>query len=213
MLSTGFDPATTGIAYQWKLNGTDITGSDSSTHKATRAGKYTCVITVSGVCSTTTLPLTVKINPLPTPAITYIGGILRTETYYKSYQWYQNTKAIVGATTYKITPHVSADFSVIVVDTNTCVSKASVYPIDKLATNELSFGNTPVIYPNPATGVVHISYPVRTNIVVSSIDGQSLLKQNAANEIDISSLANSLYIISLFDKDGNPLLEQKLLKQ
>jgi hypothetical protein len=69
------------------------------------------------------------------------------------------------------------------------------------------------IYPNPTTGVVNITSPVKVKAVVTGVEGKILVQQEDAKQVDISNLANGLYMITLYDNDGHSLLVQKLIKQ
>ncbi len=213
-LSLGISASTTGITYQWLLNGVNISGATSSTYNADVTGSYTCHISVAG-CNQTTLPVSVKVNPLPNPVITYGGGYLMTATYYSSYQWYKSLVPISGANSWRIMPTVKADYSVIVRDTNNCLSQATIYRLDTiiLGTNDVITKNLPIIYPNPTTGKIFINYNSNLHIQVSGIDGKQLLEYPSAKQIDMSLLPSGTYLIALYDEEGGWLLTQKVIKE
>lgn len=91
----------------------------------------------------------------------------------------------------------------------------SVNPIAPVA----SFG----IYPNPATSTLEVAFENRDNSVqntlrIYSVAGQLVAKQNLdatpgfhAKAIDVSSLKNGVYIVSL--ENGGHILTQKLIKE
>jgi PKD domain-containing protein/concanavalin A-like lectin/glucanase superfamily protein/type IX secretion system substrate protein len=54
-----------GLTYQWKLNGTNISGATAAAYTATGTGNYTVVVTDIYNCSNTSSQLTVTVNPLP----------------------------------------------------------------------------------------------------------------------------------------------------
>lgn len=103
--------ATGATSYQWKKNGTNISGATSATYskanaKTTDAGSYTCVVT-NAVGSVTSNAATVTINPLP--VITAqpqdqdltVGQTLTisiTATGATGYQWRKGNSNISGAT-------------------------------------------------------------------------------------------------------------------
>ncbi|MBU3659844.1 MAG: T9SS type A sorting domain-containing protein [Flavobacteriales bacterium] len=65
----------TGLTYQWKNNGTNITGATAASYTATAAGSYTVVVTNSNSCSATSSATTVTVNPLTTPTFTQVAAI------------------------------------------------------------------------------------------------------------------------------------------
>ena len=58
------------------------------------------------------------------------------------------------------------------------------------------------IYPNPAQSVIHIESAIQVRAVVSSMDGRSLLNQPGAVDLDISGIANGIYMITVYDLKG-----------
>ncbi len=57
-------------SYQWKLNGGDIPGANSSTYEATESGEYSVVVTETSTgCSTTSATASVFIRDLPLPVV------------------------------------------------------------------------------------------------------------------------------------------------
>jgi hypothetical protein len=65
----------TGLTYQWKNNGTNITGATTSSYSATTAGSYTVVVTNTNSCSATSTTTSVTVNPLTTPTFTQTPAI------------------------------------------------------------------------------------------------------------------------------------------
>jgi len=69
------------------------------------------------------------------------------------------------------------------------------------------------IYPNPATDVVYIGAGAPVRAVVTSIEGKVLLDKSMVQEINVSSLAAGMYIIKLYDEQGEMIMVQKLIKE
>jgi hypothetical protein len=73
----------TGLTYQWKNNGTNISGATTASYSATTAGSYTVVVTNSNICSATSTVTTVTVNTNVIPTFTEVapvcsGGSLST---------------------------------------------------------------------------------------------------------------------------------------
>jgi hypothetical protein len=125
----------TGLTYQWKLNGTNITGATTSTYTANASGSYTVVVTNASTCSSTSTATVVTVNALPTATITSAtattfcqGGsvVLNANTGTGlTYQWFNNATAISGATSSSYTANASGSYTVVVTNTSTCSSTST----------------------------------------------------------------------------------------
>lgn len=67
------------------------------------------------------------------------------------------------------------------------------------------------VFPNPTSGVLHISSIDATQTHIFAMSGQLLMQSNSA-QIDLSDLPPSLYFLKVFDKNNNLLSTQKVLK-
>jgi hypothetical protein len=123
-----------GVSYQWKKNGTNISGATSATYLAAASGSYT--VTVSNSCGPSlSSPVNVTVNPLPGAAITPIGpttfcsgGSVQLSApagANKSYQWKKNGNNIPGAIQSSYTATTSGSYKVIVTNTITGCTKAT----------------------------------------------------------------------------------------
>ncbi len=92
-----------GYTYQWKLNGTNISGATNFYHEATQAGNYTVLITL-GSNNATSDPVAITVNPKPIAAIiqpldySLPQTLVGTNCGSCTYQWYLNDIPINGAT-------------------------------------------------------------------------------------------------------------------
>ena len=207
-----------GISYQWQLGGVSIPGATNGTYSAVVSGSYTCQITLASGCSSTSVATMVTEYPLPNPIITWDGIRLHAGTHYTSYQWYENTVLLIGATDSTLIPTGNGHFAVGVTDSNGCQSISDIY----LLSTYTGLGHTQVgtvtaasqihIYPNPTHGNVIISAPVKVNATLSSIDGRKQMDISDATQIDISMLADGIYLISIYDQEGTLLKIEKLVK-
>lgn len=172
--------------------------------------KYTLPLTGCAVSKSFT------VNPLPAPIVTYNAGdnTFYTDTFYTSYQWYCTVQNLIpGATVYKTAGLYDGNYWVVVTDTNGCTGESALFAYNT-AMGVASHNNTLLrIYPNPANQVVYIESTIRVRAEITGIDGKMELRQAGAKEINISTLANGLYFISLYNDIGERLMVQKLIKE
>ena len=162
----------------------------------------------------------VLVHPLPVPVITYNGSIetFSTGNFYVSYQWYDGTlptnqMIIPGATSYNVAALLNDYYTVVVTDTFGCVSSSAPYQIIDLGVKNTNSANAVSIYPNPVKATLNISSSVAVNAIISDMEGRTMLSQQNAKQIDISTLANGVYMISLFDQEGHKLTTEKFIKE
>jgi uncharacterized protein YjdB len=220
MLASNTSGAAGTITYQWQRNGVNIPGATAVGYAADTAGVYTCVVNIvtgSGSCSGTTPPVTVTVRPLPVPVIHTSGTAFVTDNHgYASYQWYINTIAFPGATTWTINPSFDGSYWLKVTDVYGCVGSSNHLvkgtPIIRVETGQINAGDI-MIYPNPASSSVSISSPIVVRAMVTSIEGKTLIDQLNATVVDISNLASGLYFISVYNEDGERVKIEKLVKE
>ncbi len=215
LLSTSVASLGGAINYQWSFNSVVIPGATNNTYNATAAGVYLCTISVPSSCTVPTGPITVSQVPLPDPPITFTGTSLKTGNYYITYQWYKNLVAIPGASAFSTPSTGNGNYKVAVTDTNGCQSMSAVYVLNGVPTTGITNVNSAEIriFPNPANETVFIECGLPVHAVITGVDGKVLISKEHAREISIKGLADGLYIITLFDDNGQQLKVQKLVKR
>ena len=215
LLTTNVSGATGTVTYQWYFNGVLIPGATNAIYNATTPGDYSVQITIPGSCTTMTPSLTVSQYPLPDPIVSYAGGIFYTGSYYVTYQWYKDASMIAGATSSSTPSTGSGNYKVQVTDTNGCQSFSDAYIYTGGSGISYVSGVSEVdvrIYPNPAQTMVHIEAPIQVRALISGIDGRSVMNISEAKDIDVSTLPDGIYMITIYDTDGQKIKTDKLVK-
>ncbi len=215
LLSTSVSGTTGTITYQWYFNGVAIAGAIGPMYNATVPGNYSCQITIPGSCTNMTVAIPVTEFPLPDPLITFDGSWFHTAPYYIAYQWYKDMVAIPGATG-SGTPSMGAgNYKVAVTDTNGCQSYSDIYVytgnVNTTGVQNVSVSDIK-IYPNPAQTVVHVEAGIQVRVAINGIDGRSVLNVQDVKDIDISNLPDGVYMIMVYDTNGQMLKADKLVK-
>ena len=69
------------------------------------------------------------------------------------------------------------------------------------------------LYPNPARSEIRIDAPVKINITILSPDGKVVIRQDDATTVDVSNLANGMYMIMIYDTNNALIKADKFIKQ
>ena len=212
-------PVSSGLTYQWTLDGNDIAGATNGSYNADTVGLFTVTLN-NGTCSETLTGTTVLAPPHPVIGYNSGGNFLFTGTY-TTYQWYKNGTPIPGANGSILTVTGAGTYYVVVSDANGCYVASGTYVINGSGGGGGGGGtgvaNSPSvtdvkIYPNPATSSLQIEAPVTVNVSVISPDGKVVLAQKQATSIDVSQLADGLYIIMIYDENSTLLRTEKFAK-
>jgi hypothetical protein len=125
----------TGLSYQWRNNGTNISGATAASYTANAAGSYTVVVTNSSGCTATSTATSVTVNANPTATITAGGAttfcqggsvVLNANTGTGlTYQWRNNGTNISGATAASYTANAAGSYTVVVTNSNGCTATST----------------------------------------------------------------------------------------
>lgn len=204
---------TSGITFQWQKNGVDIPAAMGSSYLVSATGVYKCVLSVPAIgCTTTSEEVVVTVNDYPLPAVSYSGTTLSTGIY-SQYQWFLNTVAIPGATNQTYHPTSAGSYRVRVKDAAGCTAFSPAYAVNTAsAVGNITAANIK-LYPNPVNNMLHIEAPVQVKALISSAEGKTLCSNENAETIDLSAFTPGLYIITIYDGEGNRITTQKVVKQ
>jgi hypothetical protein len=211
-LTVNTNGVTTGINFQWQKNGVNIPAANGSSYLVTTSGTYRNVITVPATgCTSTSEEVMVIVNDYPLPTVTYSGSNLSTATY-SQYQWFLNTVAIPGATNQTYHPTVPGSYRVRVKDAAGCTAYSPAYALN--TTSVANIITTDIkLYPNPVNNILNIESPVTVSAIVSTVSGKALYSVHNATTINLADLTPGLYMVTVYDADGNRLTTQKVSKQ
>lgn len=129
-----------GFTYQWRLNGSPISGATSAAYSANAAGTYSVVVTNANGCSATSTNVVVNLNTSPvatiTPTTTQLICPGNTVTFTANtgtgltYQWRRNGTAITGATASTFAASTTGSYTVTVTNTSGCATTSSATTVD-----------------------------------------------------------------------------------
>ncbi|HYV94237.1 MAG TPA: HYR domain-containing protein [Chitinophagales bacterium] len=125
----------TGLTYQWKKNGNNISGVTSSSYTTNKAASYTVVVTTSTGCTATSAATVVTVSSAPSATITPSGTVTvcpgvavtfqaNTGTGL-TYQWMNSSGNIGGANGSSYTTSAKSTYKVTVTNASGC-SKTSM---------------------------------------------------------------------------------------
>jgi len=175
-------------------------------------GIYTVVMANQMGCdSTITLDLTIE---LPQAVINVDGFVLGTTQPFTTYQWFLNNTPIPGANQSTYTVEENGEYSVVVTDAEGCsdtahyevTSVVGIEPIDMLQ-------SLTKIYPNPAATMLYVSSPARVNLTLTSVQGTTVLYSRGSKNMDLSKVAEGIYLLRITDMDGRLIKVEKIVKQ
>ena len=210
-----------GLTYQWKKDGVDISGATTSIYTASITGSYTVVVTNGSSCSTTSSTSLVTVNTNPAiPDINWNGNQFSTTVIGVSYQWFLNSVAITGATSSTYTPNSIGNYQ-IQVSLNGCTNISNSYNlvVTGIDPNNIPSDYIAQIIPNPASNKVVVKFsetPASTLQIQIVNNVGAVLKtektKNNTTQIDISKLPSGTYFIKIIGGVYNQVKKLEIIK-
>lgn len=212
-------PSNPGYTYSWSFNGTPIPGANQQIYSVFQSGSYTVEIT--NTCgSDLSSPQFVSVSNPPAPMITQQNDTLFSNAPMGN-QWYLDGNPISGATNSYYVPAAEGNYSVVVTDTNGCISDTSnsvhYIPAGLAENNDTGIK----IWPNPTKGVVNIDYyglnVKELVLTLTDVPGRILIKEklSAINNgfhhvVDLSKYSRGCYFISL-ENEGSSIQKKIII--
>lgn len=187
----------TGYTYQFSRNNTAITGATNASYTAVSSGNYRVKVTGPSGCSTTSAPVAITVNPLPTATLTpgsattfCIGNSVvlsaNTGTGF-SYQYFRNDSLISGASASSITASTTGRYRVKVINNNGCSdTSASVFvtvnplPVATLTPSgnvSICQGRSVTLSANTGTGLVYAYF--KNNVIINGATSSTYVATSA----------------------------------
>jgi hypothetical protein len=218
--------ATGSPSFQWKKNGSNISGATNDTYTASKSGTYS--VAVSNACGSATsneIAVTQNSNPTatvsPTGTVNMCAGQTTTLTANSgsglSYQWIRNGSDIAGATNISYDATTAGTYKVNVTKTSTGCSKLSAATKVKITCKEenTAIVSTVEIFPNPSSDAFLLQLPLGASydVQVADLLGRNVIHiSNASGLITFGSgLAKGIYFVSLGPGEDSNVI--KIVKQ
>lgn len=211
---------------QWMRNGVNIAGATDVNYNANKSGLYAC--TTTNLCgSATSGAVMVTINKNPTAAIsaggptTFCAGgsvtLNVTPVAGCTYQWYKGGSVLLGATGLSYLATTSGNYKCNVTKVATgCYKMSNPIAVNVTCKSGNSDSQDIIVFPNPATDILHIetSNENAKTVSVTDIVGQELMTIHSSNQIialQIMYLPAGSYFITILE--NNAVSTQQFIKQ
>ncbi len=202
-----------GLTYSWYKDGELFSNEASIT--ATAEGIYELVVS-DAFCEHSSEPFEVIVFPETVPELafdwTYLGvspGL--------HYQWYYEGVPIPDATEQFFMPELDGNYSVELVDYNSCVVFSESIMVMVTHVNSLDENNGINLYPNPVDHILHIeslSNESIHNLMVTNIAGKLMDApyhlRNTMTEINTVNWPQGIYLLK-YEQDGEYFV-RKIIK-
>jgi len=199
-----------GATYQWSMGGTPIAGATDHNYHASVPGIYTLDM-VNGACSWTLPAKTVLAAPNAVISYNMTGNYLYTGSF-TTYQWFRNTVAIPGATSSILFSPTGGNYTVVVGDVTGCTDTSEVYNIASTGFNTVTTSVGVKVYPNPTSSMLYIDAPANVSMSIMTPDGRMVMEHITATSINVSGLANGVYMIRVYDENNVLLKAERFSK-
>ncbi|HEX7708205.1 MAG TPA: hypothetical protein VF701_17215, partial [Thermoanaerobaculia bacterium] len=188
--------SSSGVTYQWLLNGSPISGADAQTYAATVPGDYSVIVTDAASCPAESVPITLSAGTAPdTPTITpdgttsfCSGSVTLTSSTASSYLWKKNGFDIPDATNQSYVASTSGSYTVVVTNGDGCSAESDPVIVDAAASAEVPtiLANGPTTFCDPGSVTLTASSGVswqwyRNDVLLPAETGPSIEVTTSGN--------------------------------
>lgn len=199
---------TTYSTYDWN------TGDNTQSISVSAAGTFEVTVTDAQGCVGSSASAMVAVVQPPSPVIINSGDtLLSVAGTYSSYQWNVGGSPIAGETFATFTVTTMGLYSVTVLDSNGCEGTSDAISVTPPVSAEAGVQKLMgiEIFPNPTQGILNVRSlnPIETRVDLTIMDMYGKVVRNIpvnnlrdTRELDLSDLANGMYLIKVSDEDG-----------
>ena len=201
-------------AYGWN------SGAISTQLVATQGGDYYATVTNSDGCtaSSDTVSVVVFATPL-TPSISYTANdTLMTSSEVTGNQWYFNGTIIQGETNDTLRPLNFGNYSVRVVDSNSCEGDMSAMQFYNSIGFEEALANQIRLFPNPTSGAVTLELGAVKVASVRIYDARGRLLESVSScpsncRLELGSFEDGMYQLVVHTEEGITITKPVVLQK
>ncbi len=217
--------AAAGAAYNWSVSGGNVvsgSGTNSISVNWTNAGTGVVGVTQgNGLCSASASS-SVTIDAAPAiPVVFRAGNILSTNAVATSYQWFNGSTSISGATSSTYTANTAGSYTVLVTNAAGCSTLSNAVNAN-VGIKAVSAVKEMLVYPNPTSSLVNIAATLNKsqNVVLNLFDvngklvytyTQTSSEVNFKHAVSLESFSAGVYVVQLVTNDG--ISQQRIVKE
>ena len=199
------------LTYFWSTsNGTVAIGSNQTSTEltVTQPGKYFLVAQQNAECYGKSQEIWITQAPLPNNGATKQNNTLTaTETAPgTNYQWLDCNNGyapVSGADEASFTPAQNGSYAVGLTSQQGCTDTSACFIISNLGMDGIELNQLISIYPNPAKNEINIQTAMDIQCLrILDLQGKELVR-TTGNKVNVSHLANGLYLIDITLMNGN----------
>lgn len=162
---------------------------------------------VTNTCGTATTTRPVAVFPVPgVPEIAVYQGWLYTTMPFATYQWQLNGADVPGATKDSIYALLPGVYQVQVGNDEGCKSVSGTFQYNGCGPDDM------VIYPNPTTGDLNITWCRAVNARLTTADGKIAATATGVSSVTFRYLPAGFYLLTVYELDGTKVKTSKIVK-
>lgn len=200
-----------GATYIWELPNGWIGQSTTNSIDVIVGEGGTLVVQAIGQCDTSIISLNIvhSIEPVNITVENYTLGT--TPANYDTYQWLLNGTTIPGAN--GATHDVTENGIYCIAVTKSGCTDTACYTVTNVHIENTTLQESIQVYPNPANNTLNINSPEPVHIVLTGVDGRSILRSDTTTTVSVKELANGVYFLHILDQEERLIKVEKVIKQ